>query len=188
MNTETSSKTLSPAVFLDRDGVIIVEKNFLVDLDEIEFIPRSLDALRNLDPRFFKVIVSNQSGVARGFFTAEDVNRFQEALGVMLESQGIALNGWYFCPHGPQDVCECRKPKPGLVLRAAMELPINLGKSWMVGDKSSDIAAGAAAGLKTILVNTGYAGKEPGYSNFAPDFVVDDLYEAVNIINKGAIL
>jgi D-glycero-D-manno-heptose 1,7-bisphosphate phosphatase len=174
-----------PAVFLDRDGVIILEKNFQCDPKTIEFIPGAIQALRNLGTNFLAAVISNQSGVARGYFAEEDVIRFHRALDEMLGKSKAAISGWYFCPHGPDDKCECRKPKPGMILRAAKELPIDLEASWMVGDKSSDIGAGKGAGLKTILVRTGYGGKEPGAIDIRPDFVADDLLAAVDIIIKG---
>jgi D-glycero-D-manno-heptose 1,7-bisphosphate phosphatase len=174
-----------PAVFLDRDGVIIAEKTFQINPNGIELIPRSVEGLQKLSGEFLKVVVSNQSGIARGYFKRPQVLLFQNALGKRLWEKGISIAAWYFCPHGPSDGCDCRKPKPGLILRAAKELPINLAGSWMVGDKSSDIEAGKSAGLKTILVQTGYAGKEDGATAIKPDFIVDDLFQAVDIINRG---
>jgi histidinol-phosphate phosphatase family protein len=176
----------SPAVFLDRDGVIIEEKQFQTDPDTIEFIPGSLEGLSNLKPGFIKVVVSNQSGVARGYFSEEDVVAFNQALDGQLRRKGIEISGWYYCPHGPDDACECRKPRSGMFRRAAAELPIDLARSWIVGDKSSDVAAGEALGMKTILVGTGYGGKEEGAEVCHADFAVDNLFIAVEIINKGS--
>jgi D-glycero-D-manno-heptose 1,7-bisphosphate phosphatase len=180
-----SKKGKHPAVFLDRDGVIIVEKDFQIDPDAIKFIPGSLEGLKNLGKDILKVIISNQSGVARGYFTERDVLAFNDALRTKLMDMGIVISGWYFCPHGPGDKCECRKPKPGMFLRAAEELNIDLVQSWMVGDKSSDIAAGAAVGAKTILVGTGYGGKESGAMMIKPDYSADNLYDAVEIIKTA---
>ncbi len=108
-----------------------------------------------------------------------------QRLDKLLKDRGVKINAWYYCPHGPDDECSCRKPRPGMILKAAQDLPIDLETSWMVGDKSSDIATGNAAGLNTILVRTGYAGKEPGAKNVRPDYVADDLLAAVDIIKKG---
>jgi D-glycero-D-manno-heptose 1,7-bisphosphate phosphatase len=179
-------RLIFPAVFLDRDGVIIKEKNFQSDPKTIEIIPGVIDALLNLN-KFIKVVISNQSGVARGYFTEHDVVKFHEELDKFLKDQGIKISAWYFCPHGPDDDCSCRKPRPGMILKAAQELPIDLETSWMVGDKSSDIATGNAAGLNTILVRTGYAGNEPGAKSVRPDYVADDLLAAADIINKGTV-
>jgi histidinol-phosphate phosphatase family protein len=178
-------KPESPALFLDRDGVIIKEKNFQIDIESIELYPETLEALSALDKRYLKVVISNQSGVARGHFSQEDVNRFNLSLENLLANSGIRIDAWYFCPHGPDDNCPCRKPRPGMILRAAGDLSIALDESWLVGDKSSDILAGKAAGLRTILVMTGYAGREPGSSNVRPDYPADNLFEAVKIINRS---
>lgn len=172
-----------PALFLDRDGVIIVEKNFQIDIEAIEFYPGAVDALRSVDRQFLKIVISNQSGVARRKFTEDDVRRFNHALSEELKSDGVTIDGWYFCPHGPEDNCHCRKPKPGMMIRAASELSVEIRKSWMIGDKTSDILAGKSAGAKTILVKTGYAGKEPKAVFVKPDHIADNLYGAVQFIN-----
>jgi D-glycero-D-manno-heptose 1,7-bisphosphate phosphatase len=172
-----------PALFLDRDGVIIVEKNFQIDIKAMEFYSGAVDALRSVDRQFLKIVVSNQSGVARKRFTEDDVRRFNHALAEKLKGEGITIDGWYFCPHGPDDNCPCRKPKPGMLLGAADELSVEIKKSWMIGDKTSDVLAGKSAGLRTILVKTGYAGKEPKAVSVKPDHVADNLYDAVQFIN-----
>lgn len=174
-----------PVLFLDRDGVIIVEKNFQIDIGEMEFYPKAADALRAVDKRFLKVVVSNQSGIARKRFTQDDVEKFNLALSEKLNKEGIRMDGWYFCPHGPGDNCTCRKPLPGMLLRAAEELSVELKESWIIGDKSSDILAGQNAGTKTILVRTGYAGKEPDAIPVKPDHIADNLYDAVQFINRS---
>jgi len=175
-----------PAIFLDRDGVIIFEKEFLADPGEIEFIPGSLDGLRMIGDEFMLIVISNQSGVARGYFKESDVLEFNKTLGELLAEYGISVTAWYFCPHGPDSSCACRKPSPGMILQASSQFYVDLERSWMVGDKSSDIAAGRAAGLKTILVRTGYTGREPGGIDIIPDFIADNLYNAVELIIKGA--
>jgi histidinol-phosphate phosphatase family protein len=177
----------SPAVFLDRDGVIILEKEFQSDPKTIEFIPGSINALLKLSRDFLTIVVSNQSGIARGYFTQDDVVKYHQALDKILKQQGVEISAWYFCPHGPDDACCCRKPRPGMILQAARELPIDLEASWIVGDKTSDIATGNASGLKTILVRTGYAGNEPGAKAVRPDFTADNLLAAADIINNGKL-
>lgn len=176
----------SPAIFLDRDGVIIVEKNFQADPDSIEFLPQSIKALQNSNKLYKLIIVSNQSGVARGYFTLDDVIAFNNHLDSILKNNDINITGWFFCPHGPDDSCECRKPNTGMILKAASEHGIDLEKSWMIGDKSSDIQAGMNAGLKTILVKTGYGGKEANAYEIVPDFLADNLYDAIEIIKERA--
>jgi D-glycero-D-manno-heptose 1,7-bisphosphate phosphatase len=175
-----------PAIFLDRDGVIILEKNYECDPQSIEIIPGVINALLNLEG-FILVVVSNQSGIARGYFSQDDVIKFHQALDAKLKREGVSIAAWYFCPHSADDDCSCRKPRPGMIMRAAQEFPIDLEASWMVGDKSSDIATGNAAGIRTILVRTGYAGEEPGAKDVRPDYTADNLLAAVKIINEGKI-
>jgi histidinol-phosphate phosphatase family protein len=172
------------AIFLDRDGVIIEEKHFLIDDSQIEFVPGAIEALKTLD-EYLKIVISNQSGVARGYFTGEDVEKFQSILAGILNKNGIKIDSWRFCPHGPDDDCMCRKPKPGMILDEAQKYSIDLARSWMIGDKRSDIAAGRAAGLKTILVMTGYGGSEPDAEPVEPDFVADNLKMAIEIIRSA---
>lgn len=173
-----------PAIFLDRDGVIIKEKEYQSNPENIEFLTGSIEALQNLSRDHLTVVVSNQSGIARGYFSQEDVVKFHQALDKILRQEGVEISAWYICPHGPDDACPCRKPRPGMILQAVRELPINLETSWIVGDKSSDIATGNASGLRTILVRTGYAGNEPGAKAVRPDYTVDNLLAAVEIINN----
>jgi len=179
-------KNKRPAIFLDRDGVIIKEKNFQIDPDGIEYFPETIAALEKINDAFLKVVISNQSGVARGLFSAEDVEIFNEVLSKKLSENGIAVDGWYFCPHGPDDDCKCRKPQPGMILTAAVELNIDLENSWIIGDKSSDIAAGRSAGVRAILVKTGYGGNEDNVSEAAPIYIANDILEAINYINRSA--
>jgi D-glycero-D-manno-heptose 1,7-bisphosphate phosphatase len=172
------------AVFLDRDGVLIVEKNFQVDFSKAEYIPRSVDALKALPNDYLKIIISNQSGIARGYFSIEQVESFNKALVADLKIHNVTIDAFYFCPHGPDDNCDCRKPQIGLFERANEQFSIDYKKSWMIGDKSSDIQAGKNIGAKTILVLTGFAGKEPGANDVKPNFITKDLFEAMEIITK----
>ncbi len=173
------------AVFLDRDGVIIMEKNFSEDTESIEILSGAIKGLKSIKSDFLKIVVTNQSGVARGYFDAETVEIFNNALSSILELEGIVIDAWYYCPHGPADNCLCRKPNPGMILKAAEDLNINLKNSWIIGDKSSDIMAGLTAGVKTILVKTGYAGNEPGAVRINPDNIADNLLTAVEYINRS---
>ena len=172
------------AVFLDRDGVIIKEKEFVIDIDRLEFIPRSIDALRRLPAEFLKIIISNQSGVGRGYFNLEQVESFNSALIELLKKKGVLIDKIYYCPHRPEDNCECRKPASGLFNRADRQFGIDFSRSWVIGDKSTDILAGKNIGAKTILVRTGYAGREPGAQEAEADYTAGDLFEAVEIIRK----
>jgi D-glycero-D-manno-heptose 1,7-bisphosphate phosphatase len=174
------------AVFFDRDGVIIVEKNFLSDFSKVEYIPRSIEAIKALSDNYRKIIVSNQSGIARGYFTIDQVNEFNRELAADLDKRGAHIDAVYFCPHGPGDNCNCRKPSIGLFEKAKEQFGIDYKKSWMIGDKSSDIQAGKNIDAKTILVLTGFGGNEPGALSIKPDFTANDLHEAVEIINHDS--
>ena len=141
------------AVFLDRDGTINVYKSYAWKIEDFLWIPEAKEGLRILSKTDYKIIiVTNQSGVGRGYYTKEDVERLHEWLKKECETLGIRIDGIYYCPHHPDEGCHCRKPKPGMIHQAAEELNIDLKKSWMIGDNPKDIAAGHAAGLKTIQV------------------------------------
>lgn len=176
-----------PAVFLDRDGTINVDKHYVHRPADWEWIPGAPEAIRRLNDAGYKVVVvSNQSAIARGMCKQEDVDRLHQFVSEALEKIGARVDAYYFCPHHPEFgdkvVCDCRKPKPGLILQAAKDLRIDLGRSWLVGDKSSDIAAAKAAGIKGILVKTGY-GTEDMHKEPRPEFVVADLTAACDIIS-----
>ncbi len=149
------------AVFLDRDGTLNVEKEYVFRYEDWEWIPGAVSGLKKILSLGFRlVVVSNQSGVARGYYGVSDVQILHDRVAKELETEGIHVSGFYFCPHGPAEGCECRKPKPGLILQAEKELGIDLTRSYMVGDKKIDVEAGWAAGVKPILVATGYGNQE----------------------------
>ena len=146
------AEALNCAIFLDRDGTIIVDKGYLSDPKGIELIQGILPILRKLqDAGFLLVMVSNQSGIGRGYFTEKDYVKVQEHLDELLESNGIKFAGYYHCPHSPDDNCMCRKPKVKMALEAAKELDISLSESYMVGDKESDIEFGYNFGAKACF-------------------------------------
>ena len=179
------------AVFLDRDGVLIRDVNLLTRTDQIEVydcVPAALHRLK--DAGWVLIVASNQTVVARGLATEQQV----EALNFHLQSLlNHSFDGWYFCPHHPnatlptyrQD-CECRKPRPGMLLQAARDLDIDLLASYMVGDRPSDIQAGFQAGCRTILLNTGKELAPTIESSIRitarPDYVCPDLAAAADII------
>src|SRR5262249_22816642 len=152
------------AIFLDRDGTINTEVEFLTRPDELQLIPRSADAIREANDLGFKVIIiTNQSGIARGLLTEHTPSQIHLELTNLLLSQNARVDGMYYCPHHPdfgteqyRKDCDCRKPKPGLILRAAREHDIDLSRSYSIGDRLSDVLAGKNAGLPSILVTTGY--------------------------------
>lgn len=151
------------AVFLDRDGTINVEKDYLYKAEEFEFISGAPEAIKLLNAAgWFVVVVSNQSGVGRGYYTEEDVEILHRHISAELQKTGAHVDAWFYCPHHPQGrgsyslPCRCRKPMPGMLIEAAGRFDIELASSVMVGDKLVDIEAGIAAGCRTILVRTGY--------------------------------
>lgn len=156
-----NAKLAQPAVFLDRDGTINVEKNYLYRIEDWEWIPGAVEAIRAINRAgYLVVVVTNQAGVARGLYGEEDVKRLHAFVDTELASEGTLINAYYVCPHHPsfgdQLDCACRKPLPGMILRARNELFIDLAASWLIGDKLSDIEAAQAAGVTPILVRTGY--------------------------------
>ncbi len=161
---EDKKKRLHKAVFLDRDGTINVEKDYLIHVDDFEFIPGVPGALKKLQQAgFLLVVVTNQSGIARGYFNPHQVEKLHLHMTNLLEQYNVSLAGIYVCPHHPtcgqgeyRCDCECRKGKPGMLLEAAKELNIDLVNSFMVGDKLADIQAGHAAGCCSYLVKTGH--------------------------------
>ena len=155
---------LRPAIFLDRDGVVIEDVHYLATTDQVRFVPGSADAIAALNRAGWPVvIVTNQAGVGRGLFDIEAVHAVHRHLAEQLAGYGARIEAFYFCPHHPtaevpefRTVCSCRKPQPGMLKQAAEELGLDLANSWMVGDRETDLQAGAAAGTRTILVRTGY--------------------------------
>lgn len=176
---------MKPAVFLDRDGTVIEERHYLSDPSGVQLIPGAAEGIRRLrEAGFACVIVSNQSGIGRGLFTVEDLHRVQAELDRQLAAEGAFLDGWYFCPEAPRSGDRTavdhpdRKPGPGMLLRAARELGLDLPRSWMVGDMISDLLAGRNAGCRgSVLVRTGYGSRlEPPAG--AADYIAADLLEA----------
>lgn len=187
------------AVFLDRDGTLIAERHYLQHEEELELLPYAAEAVRMLNQNEWKVVlVTNQSAVARGMLTERDLHRIHGSLEDLLSREGARLDAIYYCPHHPTEGqrrylkrCRCRKPAPGLLLRASRELDIDLAASYMIGDAPSDIEAGNRAGCRTILVTTGYGGDfsrrllgEPWNlkSSQRPDVIASSLLSAANWI------
>jgi len=145
-----------PAVFLDRDGTIIADKHYLCDPAGVELLPGAAEGLHRMSALGLPlVVVSNQSGVGRGYYDAQSVERVNTRLAELLLAHGVVLAGSYYCPHAPQQVCDCRKPAPGLALMAAHDLCLDLGTSYVVGDKPCDVELGLAVGATALLVYGG---------------------------------
>ena len=176
-----------PAVFLDRDGTINEQMGYINHLSRFRLLPQVLPAIRRLNAAGLKVVViTNQSGAARGYFPASLVDEVHEHLQQLLAAGGAHLDGIYVCPHAPVDGCDCRKPRPTLIEQAARDLDLDLSRSYLAGDRYSDIQTAANAGVKGILVLTGYGRGEYQYLRAAqpvqPVHVAGDLLEAVEWI------
>ena len=176
---------MKKAVFLDRDGTINVEKDYLYQVADFEFVPGAEEAIRRLNQAVLLVIVvTNQSGVARGYYTEDDVEQLHRHINRELARHDAHVDAWFYCPHHPSGKgsyalpCSCRKPLPGMLRAAALRYDIDLEQSYMVGDKQADIEAGMAAGCHTILVRTGYGEKEEQALD-GPVEIRDDLLAAV---------
>jgi len=178
------------AVFLDRDGTVNIEKEYLHRPEDLEFIPGAPEAIARLNRAgFIVIVVTNQSGVARGYFSVDDVNRIHRVMQQQLVDQGAHIDAFYLCPHHPKEGldiyrvdCDCRKGKPGMLIQAAAEWDIDLSTSFMVGDKESDLLAGIAAGCQPCLVTSGYGEKYRAFALANNIDVCNDLGQAVSHI------
>lgn len=179
-------------ILLDRDGTIIVERHYLSDPAGMELLPGTVAGLRRLQAMGFGLaVITNQSGLGRGYFTQAMLDAVHERMMDLLDHHAIRLDGIYCCPHTPEDRCACRKPRPGLVHRAAAEWGFDPAAAVMIGDKPCDIEAGRAAGTTTFLVRTGYGAQvaqQPIAAGGAarPDYIVDDLDQAAKVIARTA--
>jgi D-glycero-D-manno-heptose 1,7-bisphosphate phosphatase len=172
-------------VVLDRDGTLIEEREYLSDPAQVQLISGVGAALRELKQMGFGVVViTNQSGIGRGFFDHEQLQRVHERLNELLGAEGVRLDGLYVCPHNPADDCVCRKPKLALIQQASAELSFSLEKSIVIGDKASDMEMGRRAGAVTFLVRTGYGAEVAAEQTAGANFIVDDLPTAVQRIRK----
>lgn len=178
------------AVFLDKDGTLIEDVPYNVDPDKIRLAACAPEGLRQLHAAgYLLVIVSNQSGVARGLFPERALRGVETRLRELLEQQGVPLDGFYYCPHHPEGIvpaykieCECRKPRPGLILKAAEELGIDLTRSWFIGDILNDVEAGHRAGCRTILIDNGNETEWVMNDERRPDAVVTELSAAAGVV------
>jgi len=180
------------AVFLDKDGTLIEDVPYNVDPEFVRLMPRAAQGLRSLQRQGYALfVVTNQSGVARGYFEEAAVAAVGRHISDVLHDAGVDLRGFYFCPHLPTGVvdeysfaCECRKPEAGLILEAARDHDIDLARSWFIGDIASDIEAGRNAGCRTILVaELRQAAREMRTGN-EPGAVAVDLFEAARLIAR----
>ncbi|CAA7624206.1 D,D-heptose 1,7-bisphosphate phosphatase [Candidatus Terasakiella magnetica] len=168
-------------VLIDRDGTINVEKHYLSDPDQLELYPGVAAAIRRLNQMDLGVVVvTNQSGIARGYFDLARLDEIHTRLFTMLEAEGAAIDGLYICPHGPDEDCTCRKPLPGMVDQAVADHHFDPRRAFMIGDKEVDVELGHGVGAVSFLVRTGHG---PQFvESTKADYVVDDLPAAVNVI------
>jgi D-glycero-D-manno-heptose 1,7-bisphosphate phosphatase len=183
---------LKPALFIDRDGTISEEIGYVNHASRYRVYPYSAAAIRRLNEAgWLAILVTNQAGVARGYFTEDLIRQVHTVLTDELERGGARLDAIYYCPHHPsageppyRADCDCRKPRPGLITRAAQEFDIDLSRSWMVGDRHSDIQLAHNAGLRGAFVLSGYGRGEWEYQRHKwkaqPDLIAEDLPEVVN--------
>lgn len=189
----TTNSQSSPAIFIDRDGTVNEDFGYISNPGDLIIYPWVAEAVRLINEAHLKaIVVTNQSGVARGIYTEEDLGLIHARMISELEKQGARIDGVYYCPHHPdygderyrQD-CECRKPRPGMLHAAARELEVDLAHSFVIGDKASDIKLAAAAGAQGVLVLTGY-GREtlahPDRWPCEPWLVADNLLQAIKLI------
>jgi histidinol-phosphate phosphatase family protein len=166
---------------LDRDGVIVEEVNYLTDASELALLPGSVEGIKSLQDEFLIIVVTNQSPIGRGWLSEETLLRIHQALDEMLEQRGARLDAVLTCPHRPDEGCLCRKPAPGMLHRARDELRIELDRSFLVGDKGSDILAGQRAGVQATIVVPSYQ-TAASLGDTVPDHTASDLHDAAKWI------
>ncbi len=172
-------------VLLDRDGTIIVEKHYLSDPEGVELIPGAGEALRRLQALGLGLaVVTNQSGIARGYLDRERLDAIHARLESELADHDVRLDGLFHCPHHPDEGCGCRKPEPGLAARAAAELGFEPGQAFVVGDGAGDVGLGRRIGATSLLVRTGYGRQVEARGEPRADYVVNDLAEAGRLIES----
>ena len=184
---------MKKAVFLDRDGTINKEANYLSHPGQIELISGSAEGIKLLNENGFTVVViTNQSGVARGIIEEEKLPLIKDRLCCLLEEKGAKIDGYYYCPHYPDGKiekyalkCDCRKPEPGMLRQAAEDLDIELKGSYVVGDKACDLKLGKNVGAVAIMVRTGYGESEVENYEPSPDYIAENLFDAAQWIIKN---
>ncbi len=174
-----------PAIFLDRDGTLIEEVNFLSRVEDLRLFPFTVDAVKLLKNKgFLIIVVTNQSGIGRGIYDEAAMHSIHDQIQIELED---AVDAFYFCPHLPCDGCRCRKPGLGMLESAMVDFEIDLERSWMIGDKKIDVETGQSIGIKTAFVLTGYGLKHQSALKQAPDISAEHLGAAANEIGKFTV-
>lgn len=171
-----------PAVFLDRDGTINVEVSYLHEPEKFALLPNALEGIKKFQDMGYRIIIiSNQPGIGLGYYSEEDFYRVNRIMLTAFSNGSIRVDKIYFCPHSKSERCSCRKPNQALIERAKNELNVDISQSFFIGDKTSDMETGKRAGMRTILVRTGFRGEDGDFSG-EPDFWADDLMDAADIV------
>ena len=174
---------MDKAIFLDRDGTVVEDPGYVHKVKDFKLIDGAIDALKLLKNDFRFFIITNQSGIGRGFFTLGDFEKFNNHLISTLKKNNIKIEKTYVCPHHPDEKCDCRKPNIKFIKEAEKEFNIDLKNSWVIGDLPCDIEMGKNTGCRTIYVLTGHGEKhKKDLNNIKPDFVAENIYEAAKII------
>lgn len=180
---------MNKAVLIDRDGTLNIEKNYLYKVEDFEFTQNAIEAIRKLnDSGFLVIVITNQAGIARGYYTEKDLEKLHIWMNEELSKYNAKIDKFYYCPHHPihglglyKQECNCRKPNNGLYLRAIEEFNIDTSNSYVIGDKITDLIPGKNSGMKTVLVRTGYGIKERTKDDFY-DYEEENLASAVELI------
>ena len=176
-----------PAVFIDKDGTLVQDVSYNVDPANVRLTAGAGQALCHMKNTGYKLIViSNQSGVAKGLFEERELLPVNERIQTLLEPYGVEVDAFYYCPHGPGDGCDCRKPMPGMILRAAADHVIDLRRSWMIGDILNDVEAGNRAGCYTVHLDNGGETEWVKGDYRQPLYAVKDMPAAADIICRYA--
>ncbi|MEO7675015.1 MAG: HAD family hydrolase [Pyrinomonadaceae bacterium] len=171
---------IKPAAFIDRDGTLIEEVNFLSRVEDLRMFPFTPKAIEMLKENgFLIIVVTNQSGIGRNIYGESDMNAVHSQIQKKL---GASIDAFYFCPHLPCDGCECRKPGLGMIEAARLDFDIDMTRSWMIGDKKIDIETGFQAEIKTAMVRTGYGSQQVNDLERSPDIIAVDLLNAVEML------
>lgn len=178
---------LSKFVILDRDGTVIAEKEYLRDPNGVALLPGAREGLSALASNGVKlIIVTNQSGVGRKYFSMADVDAVNTRMTSLLAEAGVMIAQIYVCPHAPIDNCDCRKPRTGMIQKAAHDHGFDPASCWVIGDKAVDVDLGRNVGAKTILVRTGYGADLESKIQNRPDYIADNLADAAEIILRDS--
>jgi len=147
------------AIILDRDGVLIEDKNYSYEIEDLEVLPGVIEGLKQIEEDYFFFIVTNQSGIGKGYYTLEDFHKYNNHLISILDDNSIKIEKTFYCPHIKEDKCDCRKPNPKFINEIANQWDVDLEYSWMIGDHPSDISFGINGGCKTVYMVTGHGEK-----------------------------